>query len=73
MGVGIESSSHKYGLFQHVCVSFELVLADGSVAQCSKVGQTLFLLVLVITLVRYIYYICKCIETLLYAIYLHVQ
>ncbi|XP_792094.3 delta(24)-sterol reductase [Strongylocentrotus purpuratus] len=36
MGVGIESSSHKYGLFQHVCVSFELVLADGSVAQCSK-------------------------------------
>ncbi|XP_072173012.1 delta(24)-sterol reductase-like [Diadema setosum] len=36
MGVGIESSSHKYGLFQHVCVSYELVLADGSVVRCSK-------------------------------------
>ena len=38
MGVGIETSSHKYGLMQHVCVSFELVLADGSVVRCSKVG-----------------------------------
>ena len=37
MGVGIESASHKYGLFQHVCVGFELVLADGSVVHCSKV------------------------------------
>ena len=37
MGVGIETSSHKYGLMQHVCESFELVLADGSVAKCSKV------------------------------------
>ncbi|XP_064604727.1 delta(24)-sterol reductase-like [Liolophura sinensis] len=36
MGVGIETSSHKYGLFQHCCVSFELVLADGSVTRCSK-------------------------------------
>lgn len=39
MGVGIETSSHKYGLFQHCCVAFELVMADGSVAKCSKVGQ----------------------------------
>ena len=38
MGVGIETSSHKYGLMQHVCVSFELVLADGSVVRCSKVS-----------------------------------
>jgi len=37
MGVGIETSSHKYGLMQHVCVGFELVLADGSVVKCSKV------------------------------------
>ena len=37
MGVGIETSSHKYGLFQNTCESFELVLADGSVAKCSKV------------------------------------
>lgn len=36
MGVGIETSSHKFGLFQHTCVSFELVLADGSVVNCSK-------------------------------------
>ena len=37
MGTGIESSSHKYGLFQHICKSYELVLADGSVVTCSKV------------------------------------
>lgn len=36
MGVGIETSSHKYGLFQHNCLSFELVLSDGSVVNCSK-------------------------------------
>lgn len=28
-GVGIETSSHKYGLFQHICLAFEIVLADG--------------------------------------------
>ncbi|CAH1774871.1 unnamed protein product [Owenia fusiformis] len=36
MGTGIETSSHKYGLFQHQCVSYELVMADGSVVKCSK-------------------------------------
>lgn len=36
MGTGIESSSHIYGLFQHICVSYELVLSDGSVVTCSK-------------------------------------
>lgn len=36
MGVGIETSSHNFGLFQHCCVAFELVLADGSVVTCSK-------------------------------------
>jgi len=40
MGVGIETSSHKVGLFQHCCLSFELVLADGSVVTCSKVNYT---------------------------------
>ncbi|RZF41100.1 hypothetical protein LSTR_LSTR002732 [Laodelphax striatellus] len=39
-GQGVESSSHKYGLFQHICVSFEVVLADGSVLKCSKVENT---------------------------------
>jgi delta24-sterol reductase len=36
MGVGIETSSHRYGLFQHCCVSYELVTADGSIVKCSK-------------------------------------
>ncbi|NXE32756.1 DHC24 reductase, partial [Ptilorrhoa leucosticta] len=35
MGTGIESSSHIYGLFQHTCVAYELVLADGSLVRCS--------------------------------------
>ncbi|MBL0308528.1 MAG: FAD-binding oxidoreductase [Bacteroidetes bacterium] len=35
-GFGVESSSHKYGLFQFICESFEIVTADGTVAQCSK-------------------------------------
>ena len=33
-GTGIETSSHKYGLFQHICRSFEVVMADGSVEVC---------------------------------------
>lgn len=36
MGTGVESSSHIYGLFQHICLSYELVLADGSVVKCSR-------------------------------------
>lgn len=36
MGTGVESSSHIYGLFQHICESFELVLCDGSLVKCSK-------------------------------------
>lgn len=36
MGTGVESSSHIYGLFQHICESFELVLCDGSVRKCSE-------------------------------------
>ncbi|CAH1153510.1 unnamed protein product [Phaedon cochleariae] len=35
MGTGIESSSHIHGLFQHICVSYELVVSDGSVVKCS--------------------------------------
>ncbi|XP_030044678.1 delta(24)-sterol reductase [Microcaecilia unicolor] len=35
MGTGIESSSHNHGLFQHVCLAFELVLADGSFVRCT--------------------------------------
>lgn len=36
MGTGVETSSHKYGLFQHICNRFEVVLSDGSVVHCSK-------------------------------------
>lgn len=35
-GFGIETSSHKYGLFQHICKSFEIVMADGKVVKASK-------------------------------------
>ena len=35
MGAGIESASHRRGLFQHICRSYELVLPDGSLVQCS--------------------------------------
>jgi delta24-sterol reductase len=44
MGTGVESSSHKYGLFQHICVSYELVLADGSLVTCSKVRDNTVLI-----------------------------
>lgn len=36
MGTGIESSSHRHGLFQHICTSYELVLSDGSVIKATK-------------------------------------
>ncbi|XP_067893059.1 delta(24)-sterol reductase [Heterodontus francisci] len=36
MGTGIESSSHTYGLFQNICVAYELVLADGSLIRCTE-------------------------------------
>jgi delta24-sterol reductase len=35
MGFGIESSSHKYGLIQSICVSFDLVTAEGQLLHCS--------------------------------------
>ncbi|KAG9483030.1 hypothetical protein GDO78_009129 [Eleutherodactylus coqui] len=35
MGTGIESSSHNFGLFQHICTAYELVLADGSLVRCT--------------------------------------
>ncbi|MCX7097809.1 MAG: FAD-binding protein [Methylococcales bacterium] len=35
MGFGVESSSHKYGLFQSICVSFDIVTAEGQCLHCS--------------------------------------
>lgn len=36
MGFGVETSSHKYGLFQHICESFEIVTAEGKLVKCSE-------------------------------------
>ena len=36
MGGGIESTSHKYGIWQHICLRYEIVVADGKVITCSK-------------------------------------
>lgn len=35
-GFGVETSSHKYGLFQHTCVSYELVLPNGELVRCTQ-------------------------------------
>ncbi|KAI6661935.1 Delta(24)-sterol reductase [Oopsacas minuta] len=35
MGVGIETSSHIYGLFQHTCISYDVILSDGSLMHCN--------------------------------------
>ena len=35
-GTGIESSSHRHGLFHEQCVAFELCLADGTVVTASR-------------------------------------
>lgn len=40
MGTGVESSSHIFGLFQHICVSYEIVLSDGSLVKCSETENT---------------------------------
>lgn len=37
MGIGLESSSHKFGLFHETCTRYELVTADGDLITCSKV------------------------------------
>lgn len=46
MGMGIESSCHIHGLFHHTCVSYELILGDGSLVTCSKVTNYYFLIML---------------------------
>jgi delta24-sterol reductase len=35
-GFGVEAGSFKYGLFQYICESFEIVLANGEVVKCSR-------------------------------------
>ena len=36
MGFGVETSSHKWGLFQSICVAFDLVTAEGKQLHCSE-------------------------------------
>jgi len=40
MGGGIESTSHKYGLFQYICKRFEMVLGDGRKIDCTATQNT---------------------------------
>jgi len=40
MGFGVESSSHKYGLFQYICAAFEIVTADGQLLHCTATENT---------------------------------
>ena len=35
MGFGIETSSHRHGLFQHICKALEVVLPDGSMMRAT--------------------------------------
>jgi Delta24-sterol reductase len=37
MGIGLESSSFKFGLFHKTCTQYELVTADGDLVTCSEV------------------------------------
>jgi len=37
MGIGLESSSHKFGLFHETCTRYELITANGDLIICSKV------------------------------------
>ena len=40
MGFGVESSSHKYGLFQHICEALEIVTAEGKLVRCTRTENT---------------------------------
>lgn len=35
-GFGVETSSGRYGLIQHIAVAYDVVLADGSLVTCTK-------------------------------------
>jgi delta24-sterol reductase len=46
MGFGVETSSHKYGLFQYICVAFDIVTAEGKLVHCSATeNEELFRLI----------------------------
>ena len=39
-GGGLESTSHKWGMFHHTCTQYEVVVADGSVVLANKDHNT---------------------------------
>lgn len=41
-GCGVESSGCKYGLFQHSCLSYEIVTANGELVVATKVVGRIF-------------------------------
>jgi Delta24-sterol reductase len=38
-GCGIGSGSGRHGLFQHICVAFEMVTANGELVTARKAGE----------------------------------
>jgi len=38
-GTGIESSSHRFGLFHEICVGYELCLGDGTVVETTRENE----------------------------------
>lgn len=40
-GMGIESTSHVYGLFQYICISYQVVLDNGEIVECSARSKEL--------------------------------
>ncbi|CAB3400499.1 unnamed protein product [Caenorhabditis bovis] len=38
-GCGVEASGKKYGMFQHICLSYELVMSDGSILTAKKIEK----------------------------------
>lgn len=40
MGFGVETSSHKYGLFQSICESFDMVASEGKLLHCTTTENT---------------------------------
>ena len=36
MGFGVETSSHKYGLFQFICIQYEIITSEGNLLVCNK-------------------------------------
>lgn len=38
-GYGVESQSHKSGLFQHICTAFEIVLSSGDIKYCTPTNE----------------------------------